>query len=54
MEFNGQNAAIKDGVLQKQIFRSSYRRCSLKTGVLTNFAKLQETPVPDLSSRPQP
>ena len=41
MEFNEQNAAIKEGVLQKQIFRSGYG------GVLTNFAKLQETPVPD-------
>ena len=40
MEFNEwTEAAIEEGVLQKQIFISSYRRCSIKKGVLTNFAK---------------
>ena len=32
-------AAIEEGFLQKQIFKSSYRRCSIKKGALTNFAK---------------
>ena len=32
-------AAIEEGFLRKQIFKSSYRRCSIKKGALTNFAK---------------
>ena len=32
-------AAIEEGFLQKQIFKSSYRRYSIKKGALTNFAK---------------
>ena len=41
MEFNAwTEAVIKEGVLlQEQIFIRSYRRCSVKKGVLTNFAK---------------
>ena len=32
-------AAIEEGFLQKQIFKSNYRRCYIKKGALTNFAK---------------
>ena len=32
-------ATIEEGVLQKQIFISIYRKCSIKKGVLANFAK---------------
>ena len=39
--------AIEEGVLQKQIFRSSYRRCSIKNVFLQILQNSQETPVPD-------
>ena len=40
MEFNElTEAVIEEGALQKQIFRSSHWRCSIKKGVLTNFTK---------------
>ena len=38
MEFNEwAEAAIEESVPQKQIFRSSYRNCFIKIGVLTNL-----------------
>ena len=53
MEFNEWKEAAIEGVLEKQIFKSSYGKCSIKKLFLHISQNSQQKSVPEWSWRPQ-